>query len=325
LNEEDMEILKNSPIAIARLEKVILEAMLTNKISYNKDKWSVLVKEEDVPCAAIAFEDLKQMFNNLTAISEIYSNIKFPEIDLTIISNKYSESKLHINCNKVYNTSNTSIVSNDYDMVLDISMDLISDPQNVQFSEFKALNNCYFNIRSSNEIFSERHIYTTDLINYKSFTIKNAQGYYEPIEDNVKHLRYFLQLLFRKKDFREGQLPILTRALENKSVIGLLPTGGGKSLTYQLSAMLQPGVSIVIDPLISLMMDQYNGLRNNGIDYCTYINGTLIKDEQCRNQDLMEHSQILFIFLSPERLCMNEFRTRVCEICIIYIFISLMV
>jgi ATP-dependent DNA helicase RecQ len=54
-----------------------------------------------------------------------------------------------------------------------------------------------------------------------------------------------------------GQIPILNRALKNKSVIGLLPTGGGKSLTYQLAAMLQPGVTLIIDPLQSLMLDQY--------------------------------------------------------------------
>lgn len=94
-------------------------------------------------------------------------------------------------------------------------------------------------------------------------TVKDRQGRHSVIEENATHLRYFLQTIFRKVDFRPGQLPILTQALQNKSVIGLLPTGGGKSLTYQLAAMLEPGVSIIIDPLRSLMKDQYDGLIKN--------------------------------------------------------------
>ena len=131
----------------------------------------------------------------------------------------------------------------------------------------------------------------------------------KPIDDAVDHLRYFLQLLFRKEDFRPGQLPILSRALQNESVIGLLPTGGGKSLTYQLAAFLQPGVSLVIDPLVSLMKDQYDGLINAGIDCCTYINSQVADTRAEREYD-MEHSKCLFVFMSPERLCIHGFRQR---------------
>ena len=80
------------------------------------------------------------------------------------------------------------------------------------------------------------------------------------VKEAKEKLEYFVQLIFRKNKFRVGQLPILNRALKNKSIIGLLPTGGGKSLTYQLAAMLQPGITIVVDPIRSLMQDQYDGL-----------------------------------------------------------------
>ena len=114
---------------------------------------------------------------------------------------------------------------------------------------------------------------------------------------------------FRKEDFRPGQLPILSRAIQNQSVIGLLPTGGGKSLTYQLAAFLQPGISLIIDPLVSLMKDQYDGLINAGIDCCTYINSQ-VADTRIQREFDMEHSKCLFVFLSPERLCMHNFRQR---------------
>ena len=107
-----------------------------------------------------------------------------------------------------------------------------------------------------------------------------------------------------------GQLPILNRALRNKSVIGLLPTGGGKSLTYQLAALLQPGITLVIDPLQSLMQDQYDGLLVNGIDCCTYINSSIDDAEKAKREYQLERSQCLFVFMSPERLCMYSFRKR---------------
>lgn len=91
-------------------------------------------------------------------------------------------------------------------------------------------------------------------------------------------------------------------------VIGLLPTGSGKSLTYQLAAMLQPGITIVIDPLISLMKDQYDGLLHNGIDSCTFINSTVTNKRE--REEMMERSKVQFLFLSPERLCIRGFRSR---------------
>ncbi len=100
----------------------------------------------------------------------------------------------------------------------------------------------------------------------------------------------------------DGQLPILDQAVQTKTVIGLLPTGGGKSLTYQLAAMLQPGITIIIDPIRSLMVDQYNSLKEIGIDKCEFINSTLKPAERNFNQhNLLAKGQLEFIFVSPER------------------------
>ena len=99
-------------------------------------------------------------------------------------------------------------------------------------------------------------------------------------EVQVKKLEYFVQSIFRKIDFRPGQVEIINRALQTKSVIGLLPTGSGKSLTYQLAALLQPGMTIVIDPIKSLMKDQFEGLLKNGIDGALYINSSLNQKER---------------------------------------------
>ncbi|MEO1523775.1 MAG: DEAD/DEAH box helicase, partial [Cyanobacteria bacterium J06633_2] len=83
---------------------------------------------------------------------------------------------------------------------------------------------------------------------------------------------------FGHDQFRFDQRPIIEKVLKNKDVLVVMPTGGGKSLCYQLPALLRPGVTIVISPLIALMQDQVNALQDNGIE-ATFLNSTLTFDE----------------------------------------------
>ena len=317
----DEQLLREIPIAVARIEKVIIEAVLTGHISLFKDVWNVVVKENDVPCSAIAFTDLALMYNHLTALTADFKGRSFPKVNLHVISKDYASSPLHLS-SVVYSNSKQINKEITYDMVIDFSIHEKVDAVNVQFSEFKASNNCYFNVRSSNVVYTPREIYTTDRIVYQAITTVNDNGGHDVVKENELHLAYFLRLLFRKKEFRAGQLPILNRALQIKGVIGLLPTGGGKSLTYQMAAMLQPGVTIIIDPLKSLMQDQYDGLIATGIDCCTYINSELSSDERAAHELMMESSQVIFTFMSPERLCIYEFRERLQNMEALHVYFS---
>lgn len=314
-----------SPVAVARLEKTILEALMTRVLNISATRWKVLVKEHGVPCAALAFEELREMFKHITQLSAEYSDLKFPEVELTIVSTKeFAQSSLHLNHRVLVGEYHSNA---EYDMVIDFAMLRRNGLEDIDFTDYKCKNKCYFNVRSAHHHRNDRQIYTSDRILYKQIATQNNQGRYEDIEDNVKHLRYFLRMLFRKQDFRPGQIPILNRALQYKSVIGLLPTGGGKSLIYQIAAMLQPGVTLVIDPLRSLMKDQYDGLIGAGIDCCSYINSSIevpeaikakgakeIQDyrikERERRSKCLEQSEFLFMFLSPERLSILNFRER---------------
>lgn len=297
-----------SPLAISRIQKLLVEVLISGRLSLDMQEWNVLVEEKDVPCAALAFEDFRQMFDTLTGMSEEYASLKLPKINLTIVSNKeYASSSLHIGEYHVYEVTD-DIKNTIYDLVIHYSTNEKESDYN--FTTFKAKNDCYFAVFSANKekLTAERYVYTTDRITYKPFVKRNAQGGYIEIREQSDRLTYFLNLLFRKEKFRNGQLPILTRAMANLPVIGLLPTGSGKSLTYQLAAMLQPGITVIIDPLVSLMKDQYDGLMNAKIDCCTYINSTV--SDRAQREELMERSKIQFIFLSPERLCIRGFRSR---------------
>jgi len=88
----------------------------------------------------------------------------------------------------------------------------------------------------------------------------------------------------------------------------LLPTGGGKSLTYQICSLLHPGVTVVVDPINSLMKDQFDKLIDNGITKANFINSFNTKDEREKNIEELTESKYLILFVSPERFQIEKFR-----------------
>lgn len=276
--------------AVARIQKTLIEAIISERLDINKQEWSILVIEDKTSVAKISIEDFSETYHNLIALTNDYDEMVLPRLSVSTKKNALSKKK--------------------YDAVIDVSIDQPCNAKDVSFSDFKASNDCYFIVRSSERVYADRILYTTERISYKPLVERNSQGVYNRIEENCSKLRYFLNLIFRKEDFRPGQLPILNRALQLKSVIGLLPTGGGKSLTYQLAAMLQPAVTLAVDPLKGLMKDQYDGLLNTGIDCISYINSDITKNfkEGRRRELALTGSQVQIMFLSPERLSIHRFR-----------------
>ena len=276
--------------AVARIQKTLIEAIISERLDINKQEWNILVIEDNTSVAKISIEDFSETYHNLIALTNDYDEMVLPRLSVSTKKNALSKKK--------------------YDAVIDVSIDQPCNAKDVSFSDFKASNDCYFIVRSSERVYADRILYTTERISYKPLVERNSQGVYNRIEENCSKLRYFLNLIFRKEDFRPGQLPILNRALQLKSVIGLLPTGGGKSLTYQLAAMLQPAVTLVVDPLKGLMKDQYDGLLNTGIDCISYINSDITKNfkEGRRRELALTGSQVQIMFLSPERLSIHRFR-----------------
>lgn len=116
-------------------------------------------------------------------------------------------------------------------------------------------------------------------------------------------LHYFLRSLFRKQDFWPRQREIISKTLELHSVLGVLPTGGGKSLIYQYSALMQPGFCIVIEPIRSLMKDQHEELSDLQID-SIYINSDLEPEEKLTRLNRFIAGESLYLLMSPERMQM---------------------
>lgn len=273
-----------TPLAIGRIQLSVVKAILSNPDWLNDPLINIAVIEDDDYHSGIAIEDLNEWISHLSVLTES-SNLPIFSCDL------------FKNAGEIENPSQ-------YHAVIDISMyrRTIEDEPN-EFPNSMIIRN------ASLYKTADRTIKTGPHLKFKEFGTFENSIWKETDADKVESLRYLLRSLFRKKDFMKGQLPILNRALTGKSVIGLLPTGGGKSLTYQLSALIQPGICMVIDPIISLMRDQVRGLRNHWIDACHFINSSIKpREKKVEIQEKISNGKALFFFISPERLLIEDFR-----------------
>ena len=114
-------------------------------------------------------------------------------------------------------------------------------------------------------------------------------------------LRTPLKRFFGYDSFRPLQEQIIADSLAGRDVFALLPTGGGKSLCYQLPALLRPGLTVVISPLIALMKDQVDALTDNGVP-ATYLNSTLSAEEARTRFRHLHAGELKLLFVAPERL-----------------------
>ncbi|MBI5730650.1 MAG: DNA helicase RecQ [Ignavibacteriales bacterium] len=110
---------------------------------------------------------------------------------------------------------------------------------------------------------------------------------------------------FGFNEFRFHQQQIIESVLAKKDTAVLMPTGGGKSLCYQIPALLFDGLTIVISPLIALMKDQVDGLRLNGVA-AAFLNSTLSANEQAQVMNNIRNQQLKLLFIAPEKIFINE-------------------
>ena len=115
-----------------------------------------------------------------------------------------------------------------------------------------------------------------------------------------------LRECFGYTDFRDGQERLIDAILSGRDVFGVMPTGGGKSLCYQVPAMLLPGVTFVISPLISLMQDQVMALREAGIS-AAYINSALSPEQMRAVYANIRADRYQIVYVAPERLGTERF------------------
>lgn len=116
-----------------------------------------------------------------------------------------------------------------------------------------------------------------------------------------------LKRTFGYSKFRKGQKEVIDLVLKKKNVLAVMPTGAGKSICYQVPALINPGVTLVISPLISLMKDQIDSLNQNGIAAAA-LNSTTAQEEVNPILRKCYEGKIKLLYMTPERLAMDYFR-----------------
>ncbi|ORX84606.1 ATP-dependent DNA helicase [Anaeromyces robustus] len=127
------------------------------------------------------------------------------------------------------------------------------------------------------------------------------------MELNINVAKELLKSYFGYDSFREGQEPIIDSLIHYHDVLAILPTGGGKSICYQIPALMFPGLTLVFSPLISLMEDQVHSLKKAKIKTAAYIN-SFLSNKKIRNIfRLAEIGYYKILYIAPERLNNQEF------------------
>src|SRR5690606_14308898 len=121
--------------------------------------------------------------------------------------------------------------------------------------------------------------------------------------------REVLKSVFGYDQFRLQQETIINRILAGQHALVIMPTGGGKSLCYQIPALIRKGVGVIVSPLISLMQDQVEALNQLGVR-AAFLNSSLTRTEQRMVERQLDGGDLDLLYVAPERLLMPEFLER---------------
>ena len=123
---------------------------------------------------------------------------------------------------------------------------------------------------------------------------------------NTLNPQTILKNVFGYDAFRHNQQEIIEHVLAGKHSVVLMPTGGGKSVCYQIPALIRPGVGLVVSPLIALMQDQVDALKELGVA-AAFLNSSLSADEAFQVENAVVAGEIKLLYVAPERLLTPRF------------------
>lgn len=262
--------------SLLRFQILLLELLLNKIISLDDSQWIFNIKDDgyDVPYE-IGVKDIEKWLYDI----------------LNLQNKDFKEKKIVINRFKD--------VSNEKEGI-NIDLSLFK-----KWDDFSREDLCI--IRS--DYFEEKDYFrvsTGELIEYEI----NIDGE----NSNVISLYNLNENIFGFNGFNTGQLPIIINALGKKDTLGLLPTGGGKSLCYQLCCMLQPTINFVVVPIKSLMYDQKLNLDKKGIVHTAFILGDQSGEEKDEILNSLGSGKYFCVWISPERFQTENFRKQLREI-----------
>lgn len=292
---------------IMRYQIFILELLKYNKISFENKTWEFELFDNDENTERLLELAISDLFIWFACLFKL-QNIEFikPKLKITKIQkleqfSRERNVKIDFSLLKRY-----SDINQRYPNIYFIRTDYIDT-----YKQFKCCNSVTLNSYTTKQV----DHYQVEIANLIKYNFSDKKTKYA----KNKILKYFLWNLFLQTDetldfksltFREGQLEIIKNVLSRKDTIGLLPTGSGKSICYQLAGILQPAPSFIISPIISLMNDQITELNNFYFSRTESISSNKNTIEKSEVLEDFSNKKCFFIFISPERFQDKKFRTK---------------
>lgn len=271
-------------VATMRFQIAILQLCINGQLSLSDKEWKIAINNKEVTGYEItAVEDVLLWLKNLSILAGIEYNAPTLDIQQT--------------------TQLGSFLPEYIKLEFSIASRRTSASNTVQDRIY--VSNCwrqdvdYFQMTTAKPI--------KYIIDDSGIDKKNSFSGTELNEKRVA-LRFLLKNLYGFDEFRPGQERIIINALKRRDTIGVLPTGSGKSLCYQMAALLQPCISYCICPIKSLMIDQDQNLKAVGVDHTAYISSDLTTEERALTQKNFAQKKYWWVFMSPERFQSETFR-----------------
>lgn len=269
---EEVKVIK--ACAVIRTQILILSLLEKGILNLDDDIWKInILQRENLDVIDIAIEDLFRWFKNIC----ILDNIKINKPKINILKN----------------TNNRNLEYKDGYINIDFSV-------SKRYTDENKLNSNIIYVRTD---YYSRHnnfkVSTTDPICYKL-----------PMERDewVESLEFLLKNIFGHEKYRQGQLPIIINSLRGEDTVGILPTGTGKSLCYQMAGLLQPCINFIVCPIKSLMYDQVQNLNQIHISNVETVTSDISADKKEEIIKYFAQEKYQFIFISPERFQSKSFR-----------------
>lgn len=265
---------------IIRLQLSLLYCFKTNAINLQNPELNIKIVNTDVndihKLLMLAYEDLILWISNVAQLAKV--KIKLPKLKIADLNDKDA---ITLDCCLFRRYTDTDEYWK-------------SNIKHIYIRNDYFMNKNYFQIAVANPI---KYNFTADEEN-----------------NDDKSFNFLVKNLFAHEGFRPGQLQIIKHILGRNDTIGILPTGTGKSLCYQLTALLQPGINIIVVPIISLMQDQKRTMEDKGINRVSYISSDIVGEDRERVTNDFKNGRYQFMLISPERLQNEDFRNSLKEI-----------
>lgn len=298
------------PLFSARMAKIFLYLIEKGhlRISSKNPVYLYIETDENYKLYNLTIKFCLELLYNLLLLT----NKENPQISKICI--RYKTKGKIIDCSVSYNNIEAGVLHTNFKNTAYI---IIKDQMRRRF--------CYMNMDGYNDKNNKKVVWLlSSYCQWSDYQLRTSDKHikYNIEDDDKPVLEFFLYNIFGKEHFRPKQFEIVQTALNRQNVIGLLPTGSGKSITFQLPALLQPMPSIVIAPLVSLMEDQVHNLISNGITNVVSINSSKSVDEKQMCLNKVSNNSYSFIYSSPERFQILSFRTIINNMKIGYVILD---